>query len=233
MTSLYYVLYHWSVLQAGSRGAGERWVREGEWRHSITYFITDLFCRLAPEVLVSGEYGKENDVIVLHALSLICSAGWLQRCWWAVSREGEWRHGITLSLFCSAGWLQRCWWAVSTGRRTTSSCWARPYGKRSASVNWLAKIHWLHAQASRPVQTLRNSRYDVLSQRLCCAAGCYMVQGTVKLPYNAFSENNSWAQNPNTKRFRRTLIYFNTDTQHANCQGNPLCQATKSHLNNR
>ena len=32
---------------------------------------------------------------------------------------------------------------------------------------------------------------------------------------------------PNTKRFKRTLIYFNTDTQYANFLGNPLYQATK------
>ena len=29
-------------------------------------------------------------------------------------------------------------------------------------------------------------------------------------------------QDPNTKSFKRTLIYFNTDTQYANFQGNPL-----------
>ena len=34
-------------------------------------------------------------------------------------------------------------------------------------------------------------------------------------------------QDPNTKRFKRMLIYFNTDTQHANFWGNPLYQATK------
>ena len=38
---------------------------------------------------------------------------------------------------------------------------------------------------------------------------------------------------PNTKRFKRTLIYFNTDTQYANFRGNPLYQASKRHLNNR
>ena len=37
----------------------------------------------------------------------------------------------------------------------------------------------------------------------------------------------------NTKRFKRTLIYFNTDTQDANFGGNPLCQAPKRHLYNR
>ena len=32
-------------------------------------------------------------------------------------------------------------------------------------------------------------------------------------------------QDPNTKRFKRTLIYFNTDTQCANFRGNILYQA--------
>ena len=32
------------------------------------------------------------------------------------------------------------------------------------------------------------------------------------------------------KRFRKTLIYFDTDTQSANFRGNPLCQATKQQL---
>ena len=35
-------------------------------------------------------------------------------------------------------------------------------------------------------------------------------------------------QDPNTKRFKRTLIYFATDTQYAHFQGNPLCQAKQS-----
>ena len=38
------------------------------------------------------------------------------------------------------------------------------------------------------------------------------------------SRHNSW--------FKRTLIYFDTDTQSATFQCNPLCQATKRHLNN-
>ena len=37
-------------------------------------------------------------------------------------------------------------------------------------------------------------------------------------------------QDPNIKRFKRTLIYFNTNTQYANFRGNPLYQATKGHL---
>ena len=40
-------------------------------------------------------------------------------------------------------------------------------------------------------------------------------------------------QDPNTKRFKRTLIYFNTDTQYANFARKSLYQATKRHLNNR
>ena len=33
------------------------------------------------------------------------------------------------------------------------------------------------------------------------------------------------------KSFKRTLIYYDTDTQSANFWSNPLCQATKQHLN--
>ena len=33
---------------------------------------------------------------------------------------------------------------------------------------------------------------------------------------------NVLKQDLNTKRFKRTLIYFNTDTQYTNCRGNPL-----------
>ena len=40
-------------------------------------------------------------------------------------------------------------------------------------------------------------------------------------------------QDPNTKRFKRMLIYFDMDTQYEHFRGNPLCQATKRHLNNR
>ena len=39
--------------------------------------------------------------------------------------------------------------------------------------------------------------------------------------------------NPNTKRCKQTLFYFNTNTQYAPFRGNPLYQATKRHLNNR
>ena len=33
-------------------------------------------------------------------------------------------------------------------------------------------------------------------------------------------------------RFKRTVIYYDTDTQSENVRGNPLCQATKRHLKN-
>ena len=39
-------------------------------------------------------------------------------------------------------------------------------------------------------------------------------------------------QNPNTKEFKRTLIYYDMDIQYAHFCGNSLCQATKQHLNN-
>ena len=37
-------------------------------------------------------------------------------------------------------------------------------------------------------------------------------------------------QDPNTKRFNRTLIYYDTDTQYTHFRGNPHRQATKRHL---
>ena len=38
---------------------------------------------------------------------------------------------------------------------------------------------------------------------------------------------NVLKQDPNTERFKRTLIYYDTDTQYANFRGNPLRQTTK------
>ena len=40
-------------------------------------------------------------------------------------------------------------------------------------------------------------------------------------------------QDPNTKRSKRMLIYFNTDIQYTNFQGNPLYQVTKWHLTDK
>ena len=37
-------------------------------------------------------------------------------------------------------------------------------------------------------------------------------------------------QTPNTKRFKRMLIYFNTDTQYAKFRGNPLLSSHKTTL---
>ena len=40
-------------------------------------------------------------------------------------------------------------------------------------------------------------------------------------------------QDPNTKRLKRTLIYFNRDTQYAHLRRNHFYQAIQRHLNNR
>ena len=37
-------------------------------------------------------------------------------------------------------------------------------------------------------------------------------------------------QDSNTERFKRTLIYYDTDTQYANYRGNPLRQTKKTTL---
>ena len=47
------------------------------------------------------------------------------------------------------------------------------------------------------------------------------------------SVSSVYLWDPNSKRFKRRLIYFNTDTQYANFAGNPLYRATKRHLNNK
>ena len=39
-------------------------------------------------------------------------------------------------------------------------------------------------------------------------------------------------QDPNTKRFKRMLTYYDTDRHYANFVGKSLHQATKQHLNN-
>ena len=57
---------------------------------------------------------------------------------------------------------------------------------------------------------------------------CYRQDGVMR------SWNNIKADEIQTqKRFKQTLIYFDTDTQYANFRGNPFCQAAKRHLNNR
>ena len=48
-----------------------------------------------------------------------------------------------------------------------------------------------------------------------------------------FAHTSSATLSKHKKRFKRPLIYFDTDTQYANFPGNPLCQATKRRLNNR
>ena len=55
----------------------------------------------------------------------------------------------------------------------------------------------------------------------------YHIINKNKRPYKFVDEEIQ------TQRFRRMLIYFNTDTQYAHFGGNPLYQATEWHLNNR
>ena len=79
------------------------------------------------------------------------------------------------------------------------------------------------------------------------------VLGKIRIPvstilYASFNEQNSLVtvisshttlrvfeplnHGQNTKRFKPTLIFSDTDTQYANFRGNPLCQTSKRHLNN-
>ena len=49
-------------------------------------------------------------------------------------------------------------------------------------------------------------------------------------PSSPYGNRRSYIPILNTKRFKWTLIYFNTDTQYANFRVNPLYQATKWHF---
>ena len=65
------------------------------------------------------------------------------------------------------------------------------------------------------------------------AVGPYIVDNRFLLKSEARMTASVLKQDPNTyKRLKRTLICYDTDKQFANFRGNPLCQATKRHLNN-
>ena len=64
----------------------------------------------------------------------------------------------------------------------------------------------------------RDSGASRLCYRVKVFVGCFVVVVFV---------------DPNTKRFKQTLISFDTATQYANIWGSPFYQATKRHLNNR
>ena len=51
-----------------------------------------------------------------------------------------------------------------------------------------------------------------------------MIKPNHRLLINFSRYKNVEVEDPNTKRFKRTLIYFNTDIQYANIRGNPFCQ---------
>ena len=60
------------------------------------------------------------------------------------------------------------------------------------------------------------------SKKAPCTARHSRVYGTLK---------RKKIQIQTQKRFKRTLICYDTNTQSANLRGNPLCQSTKRHLN--
>ena len=57
-----------------------------------------------------------------------------------------------------------------------------------------------------------------------CAA--HAILSTTAAATTTTTTTTTNKQDPNTKRFKRTLLYFNTDTHYANFRGNPLYQAT-------
>ena len=57
------------------------------------------------------------------------------------------------------------------------------------------------------------------------------MRGCTLIYFRLKRQSQTFHHYPNTKRYKRTLIYFDTDTQYAHFRGNSLYQATKRHLN--
>ena len=66
---------------------------------------------------------------------------------------------------------------------------------------------------------------------LVWTAGSWTIQDGQNVSSDDFFSSCLF-KDPNTKRFKQMLLYFNTDTQYVHFQGNPLYQATKQHVNN-
>ena len=81
----------------------------------------------------------------------------------------------------------------------------------------------------------QNLTLSQVSGSLCplCARICFYLSELKKNTVWNRMTASILKQDPNTKRFKQMLIYFNPDTQYANFWGNPLYQATKWHLNNK
>ena len=55
---------------------------------------------------------------------------------------------------------------------------------------------------------------NFLTTAICCVSGKFITTALTQAH----------------KRFKRTRIYYDTDTQYANFRGNPLCHATRRHF---
>ena len=82
----------------------------------------------------------------------------------------------------------------------------------------------------RPVSGRR--RFDSQLRLSCLSNSCGLWDTVLSLCPSHKSETRITASVLNNKGFKRTLIYYDPDTQSANFRGNPLRQATKGHLNN-
>ena len=108
---------------------------------------------------------------------------------------------------------------------------------RSAWSAWQPQNSNQHAKAhsaatsteSMPIITLK---WGLLLLNTIFAIFDHPIQITVCSQFTTHTKNiYSSQQYPTHKRFKRTLIYYDIDTQSANFWGNPLRQATKRHLN--
>ena len=123
--------------------------------------------------------------------------------------------------------------SLTNRKNRQTSKWPQPFTKNRQTSKW--------PQPVSPVLRLWHCVW-------CCVQGTPMSASRLCSTALWGERSVSWLQwiqslvlpavptapaDPNTKRFKQMLIYFNTDTQCAHFRGNPLYQASKQHLNSR
>ena len=90
-------------------------------------------------------------------------------------------------------------------------------------VNMVLNVHRNHTDYQGRGFVLINSVLFSLIIYVC------LLVTFIRFPVQKSPPQNIW-EDPNTRRFKRMLISYDTDTQCSNVRGNPLLQATERHL---
>ena len=119
--------------------------------------------------------------------------------------------------------------------RHTSSSHCRKWLRHTSpkTVSYLAVVLVVFSSVQFKMVSIR-------SEKPICAPPCLsdvspnVAFGTVQgaeIAVSLWETTQVILWDSNAKRFKRTLIYYDTNTQYANFRGNPHRQATKRHLN--